>query len=56
MPGSKVQCWNIFLSRISIQKTFSLLWNQLSKRYQSLDFLKNDFWKQQIVRQAVLEN
>ena len=44
------------LSRISIHMFFSLLGNRLNKWIQSLGILKNDFWKQEIVRQATLDN
>ena len=45
MPRTKVQCWNIFLSQISIQKIFSLLRTRLNKWCQSLGIFKNDIWK-----------
>ena len=50
MPRTKVQCWNIFTLQINIQKKVSLLPTQ------TIGSLKNDFWKQKIVRQAMLEN
>ena len=56
MPRTKVQCWNIFLWEISMEKIFSFLRTPVNKWLQSLGILKNDFWKQEIVPQAMLEN
>ena len=45
-----------FLPRFSIQMLISLLRTRLIKWCQSLGILKNDFWKQETVRQATLDN
>ena len=44
-----------FLRKLA-SKNFSLLGARLNKWIQSLGILKKDFWKQQIVRQATLDN